>query len=143
MARKTISAVPEEYGLEMLLGYDGRIMYLDGGYWMKFEIRRTDTTTERPHGLSYSFTLHDSRNRRIIGFDNAHAVKPLGRRAKRQQQYDHWHTTGADKGRPYDFTDAQTLVADFFEACERYLEKQGINLEALGDDTPADGGAND
>jgi len=28
-----------------------------------------------PHGIKYSLTLHDKYNKRIIGFDNAHAFK--------------------------------------------------------------------
>ena len=47
-----------EHGLEFLLAFDGRIHHLEGGYWLKFEIKRVEATKERPHGLSYSFTLH-------------------------------------------------------------------------------------
>src|SRR3954470_6625378 len=115
MPRRRVAPDSDDHGLEMLLGYDGRIMYLVGGYWMKFELRKAEATSARPHGLSYSFSLHDQNNRRVIGFDNAHAVKPLGRNAKRSKNYDHWHTTGIDKGRPYDFKDALTLVKDFFD----------------------------
>lgn len=139
MARKKAPPKRTDHGLELLLGYDGRIMYLDGGYSMKFEIRQTEATPERPHGLSYSFTLHEAYNRRVIGFDNAHAAKPLGRSAKRPKSYDHWHTTAYDKGRPYKFTDAATLVGDFFDACERYLQTKGITLKGTGDDSPAAG----
>ena len=34
---------------------------------------------------------------------------------------DHWHWTGDDVGRPYRFTDAATLIDDFFNAVERVL----------------------
>ncbi|MEJ7759537.1 MAG: DUF6516 family protein [Gemmatimonadaceae bacterium] len=139
MARKKASPEGTDHGLELLLDYHGRIMYLEGGYSMKFEIRRTEATLERPRGLSYSFTLHDEYNHRVIGFDNAHAVKPSGRAAKRPKSYDHWHTTAIDKGRPYKFTDAATLVEDFFRACERYLKAKGITLEGTGDDSPTAG----
>ncbi len=47
-----------EYGLEFLLAFDGRIHHLEEGYWIKFEIKRVKAAKERPHGLSYSFTLH-------------------------------------------------------------------------------------
>jgi hypothetical protein len=30
---------------------------------------------ERPHGLDYSITLHGNENERLVGFDNAHAVR--------------------------------------------------------------------
>jgi hypothetical protein len=139
MAKKRSTPPATDHSLELLLAYDGRVMFLDGGYSMRFVIRRTETTVERPHGLSYSFTLHDPFNRRIIGFDNAHAVKPLGRSAKRPTVHDHWHTTAIDKGRPYDFRDAATLVEDFFDACERYLASEGIDLVGTGDDSPLSG----
>lgn len=142
MSKGKRPAAATDYGLELLLDYNGRTMYLDGGYTMKFVIGRTEVTPERPHGLSYSFTLHDEYNRRVIGFDNAHRVKPLGR-AKSPKTYDHWHTTAVDKGRPYKFTDAATLVRDFFDAAERYLETRGITLEGNGDDSPAAGDEND
>jgi hypothetical protein len=134
MTKRT--APPEvDHGLALLLDYDGRIEYLPGGYWMKFEIRLDRTSTERPHGLTYSFTLHESGNRRVIGFDNAHAVKPVGRSAKRQKAYDHWHQSAIDRGRPYVFTDAATLLADFFGAVEAYLAKHGYRLEVIGEST--------
>jgi hypothetical protein len=75
----------------------------------------------------------------VIGFDNAHAVTPPGRTAKRSKTYDHWHTTAGDKGRPYAFTDAAKLVEDFFDASERYLKTKGITLEGIGDDSPTAG----
>lgn len=135
MPQKRLSS-PEDHGLELLLGYSGRVMYLAGGFSMRFEIRRTEATTERPHGLSYSFTLHDRHNTRVLGFDNAHSVKGLGRNAKKLKTNDHWHTMKGDKGRPYNFVDAATLVEDFFAACERYLGEKGITLQGIGDDSP-------
>jgi len=63
-----------DHGLEFLLGFDGRIHHLEKGYWLKFEIARVTATTNRPHGLSYSFTLHAPGGIRLVGFDNAHDV---------------------------------------------------------------------
>jgi hypothetical protein len=63
-----------DHGLEFLLGFDGRIHHLEKGYWLKFEIARVTATTNRPHGLSYSFTLHAPDGTRLVGFDNAHDV---------------------------------------------------------------------
>lgn len=67
-----------DHGLEFLLAFDGRIHHLEKGYWIKFEITRVAASPERPHGLSYSFTLHGPGGRRLVGFDNAHHVPPLG-----------------------------------------------------------------
>jgi hypothetical protein len=132
-----------DHGLEFLLSYDGRILYLEGGYHLKFEIVRTDQTEARPHGLSYSFTLHDQGNRRVLGYDNAHPVKPRGRNARTSKKHDHWHRDASDKGRPYGYVDAATLVKDFFDEAERYLAKKGIKLEVIGEGMTESGNSDD
>src|SRR5262245_20234081 len=131
-----------DHGLELLLDYDGRVHYLDGGYCMKFKISRTETTSERPHGLSYSFTLHDEYNHRVLGYDNAHAPQSQGKKGKGAKVHDHWHRDENDKGRPYEFVDAATLLKDFFDECERVLEGRGIQFAVL-DDKLVDGGVDD
>ena len=104
-----------DHTLEFLLDFDGRIHRLDQGYWLKFEIKRIKPTGERPHGLRYSFTLHDARGHRLVGFDNAHNVPSRGSRFKKRTiGRDHWHRTERDEGRPYKFTDADRLLEDFF-----------------------------
>ena len=121
-----------EYGLEFLLAFDGRIHHLEEGYWIKFEIERVDAAKERPHGLSYSFTLHAPDGTRLIGFDNAHGVSATGGRYKRKPSTsDHWHRTEADLGRPYQFKDAETLIDDFFDEVERVLNERGIGTTVV------------
>ena len=118
-----------EYGLEFLLAFDERIHHLEEGYWLKFEIGRVTATTNRPHGLSYSFTLHAPDGTRLVGFDNAHDVPIRGSRFKRRNESaDHWHRTEKDLGRPYEFKDAETLLDDFFDEVERVLRDRGIGL---------------
>ena len=124
---------PRDHGLELLLAYDGRVEYLPAGYSLKFVIRAEAPTAERPHGLRYSFTLHDPSNRRVLGFDNAHRVKPLGRNKCRPPTHDHWHRDASDRGRPYAFTDAATLLSDFYNEAERLLRGRGIVLEVIGE----------
>lgn len=103
-----------------------------GGYWLKFEIAMVEESEGRPHGLSYSFTLHGPDNRRLIGFDNAHSVPAKGSRfSKRQKTMDHWHRTETDGGRPYTFKDAETLLDDFFDEVERVLAEHGISCETV------------
>lgn len=34
------------------------VNHMEKDYWLKFDIMRVTATAERPHGLSYSFTLH-------------------------------------------------------------------------------------
>jgi hypothetical protein len=104
-----MNAKPNEYGLEFLLAFDGRIHRLEEGYWIKFEIKRVKASKRRPHGLSYSFTLHAPGGTRLVGFDNAHAVPAKRSRFERPPATnDHWHLTENDPGRPYLFTDAET-----------------------------------
>jgi hypothetical protein len=77
MIGKEVSEAPE-HTLEFLLAFDGRRHVYPEGYHLRFEIRRVAPTSERPHGLRYSFTLHDRNGKRLLGFDNAHGVPPTG-----------------------------------------------------------------
>jgi hypothetical protein len=67
-----------DHSLDQLLGLDGEVLVIseDGSYWVKFEVRRVPVTAAKPHGLDYSLSLHDSDNRRVLGFDNSHPVPP-------------------------------------------------------------------
>lgn len=124
-----------EHTLEFLLAFDGRIHHYADGYFVKFEIRRIDPTPARPHGLRYSFTLHGPEGTRLVGFDNAHAVAPMGSRyRKRSEATDHWHRTADDPGRPYAFVSAEQLVDDFFDEVERVLAERGIEMIVVADE---------
>ena len=128
------AAITNEHTLEFLLAFDGRIHHLEQGYWLKFEIRRTTSTPERPHGLRYSFTLHDSEGARLIGFDNAHGPPAKGSRVRRRAvDHYHWHRTSDDEGRPYAFTTADQLLADFFAEARRVLAERGIGEAVIGE----------
>jgi len=121
-----------DHTLEFLLAFDGRIHHLEQGYWLKFEIKRVKSTKSRPHGLSYSFTLHAPDGTRLIGFDNAHGVAVVGAGYKqRLQTADHWHRTEDDIGRSYEFKDAATLLDDFFDEVERVLEERGVGITVV------------
>jgi len=120
-------AIECEHALEFLLAFDGRVHWLEQGYWIKFEIKRVATTAERPHGLRYSFTMHDPSGTRLIGFDNSRGICPVGSRfKKRAAAVDHWHRTKADTGRPYAFTSVDQLLADFFAEVRRVCTEQNI-----------------
>ena len=135
------SAISDEHALEFLLAFDGRVHHLEQGYWLKFEIKRSAPTPERPHGLRYSFTLHDPEGRRILGFDNAHGVAPKGSRFRKPDvEHDHWHRTGADAGRPYRFTTVDKLLADFEVEVMRVLNRLGIDRSVVGESDAAGGG---
>jgi hypothetical protein len=122
-----------EYGLEFLLAFDGRVHHLEEGYWLKFEVRRVEATKDRPHGLSYSFTLHAPDRARLVGFDNSHGVPAWGSRFKTAPQAsDHWHRTGNDPGRPYAFKNAENLINDFCDEVERVLGERGVGTKVVG-----------
>lgn len=116
-----------EHTLEFLLGFDGRVHWLEEDYCLKFRIRRVTPTLKRPHGLRYSLTLHDPAGTRLLGFDNAHVAQAESSRFKRRPGVaDHWHRTDTDPGRPYEFVDAETLLQDFFREVNRILADRGI-----------------
>jgi hypothetical protein len=117
-----------DHALEFLLAFDGHIHHLEEGYWIKFEIKKIEARKNRPHGLSYSFTLHAPDGTRLVGFDNAHGIAPVGSRFKKPSQaIDHWHRSEGDVGRPYEFKDADTLLQDFFREVRRALNERGIS----------------
>ncbi|MCC7273013.1 MAG: hypothetical protein IT561_10105 [Alphaproteobacteria bacterium] len=121
-----------EEALEFLLAFDGRTHWYEGGYFMKFAIRRSPATGRRPHGLRYSLTLHGPDGRRLMGFDNAHGVAAKGARFQRRvDTVDHGHRTEDDPGRPYTFSDVETLIEDFFSEAERILRAHGIPLRTV------------
>ena len=121
-----------EHTLEFLLAFDGRVHWYAEGYFVKFEIRRIEPTTERPHGLRYSFTLHAPDGTRLVGFDSAHGVASPGSRfRKRQVAADHWHRDEDDIGRPYAFRGAAGLIEDFFDEVRRVLESRGIPVDVV------------
>ena len=93
------------------------------GHWVKFIVIRTEVTPQRPHGLSYSLTLHGPDGTRFVGFDNAHPVS--GRRgpgARRRRESDHRHRLRSVG--PYDYRDAATLLADLWKEVDQVLKER-------------------
>ncbi|HRQ63476.1 MAG TPA: DUF6516 family protein [Xanthomonadaceae bacterium] len=111
--------------LDTLLDLDGSILDQGGGYWIKLEATLVEVTETIPHGIKYSLTLHEPYGKRVLGYDNAHAVKPPKKfkYAGRILAADHKHRHAADKGVPYEFTSAQQLLEDFFHDVDRVLAK--------------------
>jgi hypothetical protein len=73
-----------------------------------------------PAGIDYSLTLHGPEGERLVGFDNAH---PVGRQ-KRGEPQDHRHRLRSI--RPYEYQDAATLLADFWETVDAVLRERGV-----------------
>jgi hypothetical protein len=110
--------------LDALLALDGETFVADieGRHWVKFVVKRVPTSAERPHGLSYSLTLHDLRGARLVGFDNAHPA-PTRRGQSRRVTHDHSHRLKTV--RPYEYHDAATLLADFWAEVAAVLKERG------------------
>ncbi len=114
-------------GADLLLDLDGQVLAVDakGEYWVRFTVQRVEPSTERPHGLNYSLTLHGPGGERIIGFDNAHTVRAsAGPGGRKQGSADHRHRMGAV--RPYRFTDPASLLEDFWMEVDRFLKEKGV-----------------
>lgn len=60
---------------DALLDLNGEIIAINDYTFVKFDVQRVEVTPYRPHGIKYSLTLHDKHGQRLIGFDNAHAIK--------------------------------------------------------------------
>ena len=111
--------------LDTLLYLNGDTFFADaeGEHWVKFVVKKVQTTPERPHGLNYSLTLHNKKGYRLLGFDNAHPIREgSGPGAKTRIEYDHLH--GGDSVRFYQYQNAATLLADFWIEVEAILQKR-------------------
>ena len=115
----------EDPSIENLLDLHDQIIDQGGGYWIKIEAWRVEVTPEIPHGVRYALTLHEPYGKRILGYDNAHVVKPPKKfkYAGRRLAYDHKHRHVSDKGVPYQFQSAHQLLLDFFSEVDRVLQE--------------------
>lgn len=121
---------PVDHTLEFLLDFDGREHVFEHGYYVKFEIRRVEPSPGIPHGVRYSFTMHDPEGRRMLGYDNAHAIE-------KGEPWDHRHGVRRVYAKPYGrvkpqlvkFADAETLLEQFYGDVERILGILGLSNE--------------
>jgi len=120
-------AMPDE-AMRRLLDYDRRRYWLANGWSIRFRIAEVAVTTERPHGIKYSFTLHDVNRTRLLGFDNAHGLP-------RVQAYDHRHRFRRTAELvPYHYQGADELICDFFAAVEMACRQEGAPFEFEAED---------
>jgi hypothetical protein len=108
--------------LETLLLLDGVSFVIDPDlkFWVKFVVTQGDASPERPHGLIYSFSLHDGGGQRLLGFDNAHRVRETrGPGSQARIEFDHKHT--GDRIQFYSYTDGGTLIRDFWSEVDTVL----------------------
>jgi hypothetical protein len=100
----------------------------DNGYWVTCRVTEVPVSKERPHGFQYAFSLHDSNDDRILGYNNAHAVDVASGPARRSKRPVAWDHISRRDGRAvaYKFSSPYQLVADFFAEVERILRKEGV-----------------
>jgi Family of unknown function (DUF6516) len=99
------------------------VIHQGGGYWVKIDAWRVSANENVPHGIRYTLTLHEPYGKRILGYDNAHAIR-LPKKfayAGRRLPFDHKHRHVSDKGVPYEFESAYQLLEDFFNDVDRTL----------------------
>lgn len=61
--------------MRRLLDFDHRRYWLVNGWSIRFRVAEVEASAVRPHGIRYSFTLHDHDGSRLVGFDNAHGIR--------------------------------------------------------------------
>jgi hypothetical protein len=88
---------------------------------VKIEAKSVPASPSIPHGIRYSMTLHNRNNVRVIGFDNAHAIKPKSRKrfSGRKITWDHKHHM--ERVEPYEFESPGQLLDDFWVAVNNYI----------------------
>ncbi len=112
---------------DTLLNLDGQVCYMgDKGHRVQFVVSAVPPSPERPHGLTYTLTVHNPRGQRIAGFDNAHGVPASNGPGGKRQAYDHKHRFKTV--RPYDYRDAAALLEDFWKLAEAVLHEEGVTL---------------
>ena len=113
-----------EHQIRTLLDLHDQIIDQEDGYWIKIEAWEVKPSKDVPHGIRYTLTLHAPSGKRILGYDNAHAVKTKGNKFSGQRlPFDHKHRHVADKGVPYEFKDAHQLLSDFFTEVNSVLKE--------------------
>jgi hypothetical protein len=107
-----------------LLELAGVVIDQEEGFWVKIEAWRVPNSAEIPHGIRYSLTQHAPDGSRILGYDNAHAIKESGRRfGPRVFTRDHRHRSFKHAGEPHEFTTAYELLSDFFKDVDQVMRE--------------------
>ncbi|WP_048812104.1 DUF6516 family protein [Polynucleobacter asymbioticus] len=112
----------KKVGISILLDLHQQVIDQEDGYWVKIEAWEVAITEAVPHGIRYSLTLHNPKDIRIMGYDNAHSVKQKPAYSGRRLPYDHRHRSIRDVGVRYEFKDAYQLLRDFFIDVDKVLK---------------------
>ena len=121
-----MAKLEHDHGLDDLIELDGVVLVVDplGNYWVKFVVTSIAASDKRPHGISYSLTIHAADGEWIVGFDNAHAVNiGSGPSRRMSSTHDHWRRYGTTK--PYKYQGALKLLQDFWNEVDAVLKEKG------------------
>jgi len=67
--------------MQRLLGYDRRRYWLVNGWSIRFRVGQVLRTAYRPHGIKYSFTLHDSKRKTLISKGGIRRILTMTRKS--------------------------------------------------------------
>ena len=122
-----MAKLEHDHGLDDLIELYGVVLVVDpiGNYWVKFVVTSIAASDKRPHGISYSLTLHAADGERIVGFDNAHAVNicsgpSLHIEFNTRSLAPLWHDH-----KPYKYQGALELLQDFWNEVDAVLKEKG------------------
>ena len=75
--------------IEYLVELDGNKYVIDEvlGLWVKFEVKRVEATEDTPHGIRYSFTLHDLQILGSWALITLMQLSMVGREMSRQRRH--------------------------------------------------------
>ena len=111
-------------GLDRLLELDEQSFDMGSGFVAKVRAKRVPPDIGRPHGIDYALVLIGPDGKRRLSYDNAHAARsgagPAGRKRPPFDHRDHGQRT-----EPYRFSDAETLMTDFWTDVNRILAQEG------------------
>ena len=94
---------------------------MSGGYWTKFEVKKVEANKHIPHGIKYSLTLHNRKNKRIVGYDNAHGIKPKRKKyGAKRIVWDHKHSQNIIE--TYEFETPGQLLEDFWKDVNKIVD---------------------
>jgi hypothetical protein len=117
-----------DFGLEALVDLHGWTYEIGGGFWISITAVRVPTDHGRPHGISYSPTMHGADGERVLGYDNAHQPDvesgPARRSRRSGKARDHRHFRGHVTR--YAFETPEKLIEDFWSDVQRILDEEGV-----------------
>ena len=96
-----MSDSPSDDEREYFLNLNRQWIRYEKDYWATFRVRAVEASPQRPHGFEYSLSLHDEKDDRVLGYNNAHGVDVASgpaRTARRPVAWDHVNRRGKKAG---------------------------------------------